>query len=95
MQAKEDFQAAKQDFQAVRKEAKGLWSDVQRALSESDVDGAAQDNAGLEWEGLKKGVSKAAKDVLGEVSTTKYTRRRRFSAASATSSGTPTLELVF
>lgn len=68
MQAKEDFQAAKQDFQAVGKEVEGLWSDVQRALSGSDADGAAQDNAGLEWEELKKGASKAAKEVLGEVS---------------------------
>lgn len=65
--AGEVFQA-KEDFQAVGKEVEELWSDVQRALSGSDADGASQDNPGLEWEGLKRDASKAAKEVLGEVS---------------------------
>lgn len=67
-QAAQEVLQAKEEFQAVGKEVEGLWSDVQRALSGSDADGTAQDSAGLEWEGLKRDVSKAAKEVLGEVS---------------------------
>lgn len=50
---------AKAEFQAVGKEVEELWSDVQRA---------AQGDVALEWEGLKRDASKAAKEVLGEVS---------------------------
>lgn len=67
-QAAGEILQAKEEFQAVGKEVEGLWSDVQRALSGSDTDGAAQGNVDLEWEGLKRDASKVAKEVLGEVS---------------------------
>lgn len=73
-QAADEVLQTQEDLKALRKEAKGIWSDVQRAVSGVGKETAPDEHnldtqAGLEWKDIKRDAAKLAKGVFGEVST--------------------------
>lgn len=72
--AADEVLQTQEDLKALRKEANGVWSDVQRAVSGVGKETAPDEHsldtqAGLEWKDIKRDAAKLVKGVFGEVST--------------------------